>query len=84
VAGAFTLLTWMTGQPHWDALGSIAVGLLMGIIAIQLMRTNKRFLIGEAHDLPARPAACLMLAPVAAAVTSTPRHVGSALMRMLL
>ena len=27
-------------------MGSIAVGLLMGMIALQLMRTNKRFLIG--------------------------------------
>lgn len=45
-AGGFTLLTYFTGQPHWDAMGSIAVGLLMGVIALQLMRTNKRFLIG--------------------------------------
>jgi hypothetical protein len=45
-AGGFTLLTWITGQQHWDALGSIAVGVLMGGIALQLMRTNKRFLIG--------------------------------------
>lgn len=46
LAGAFTSLTWITGQAHWDALGSIAVGVLMGCIAVQLMRTNKRFLIG--------------------------------------
>ena len=30
----------------WDAMGSIAVGLLMGAIALQLMKSNKRFLIG--------------------------------------
>lgn len=47
LAGFFTALTWWTGQPHWDALGSIGVGLLMGAIALQLMRTNKRFLIGK-------------------------------------
>lgn len=47
LAGFFTALTWWTGQPYWDALGSIGVGLLMGAIALQLMRTNKRFLIGE-------------------------------------
>ncbi|KAL4421651.1 hypothetical protein ABPG75_010942 [Micractinium tetrahymenae] len=47
LAGFFTALTWWTGQPQWDALGSIAVGVLMGGIALQLMRTNKRFLIGK-------------------------------------
>lgn len=55
LAGAFTALTYATGQPHWDALGSIAVGVLMGAIAVQLMRTNKRFLIGGWP--PGRPAA---------------------------
>jgi hypothetical protein len=45
-AGGFTWLTYATGQPYWDSIGSIAVGLLMGVIALQLMRTNKRFLIG--------------------------------------
>ncbi|KAI3429711.1 hypothetical protein D9Q98_005796 [Chlorella vulgaris] len=50
LAGGFTLLTWITGQQHWDALGSIAVGVLMGGIALQLMRTNKRFLIGQAME----------------------------------
>ena len=45
-AGGFTWLTYATGQPCWDSIGSIAVGLLMGVIALQLMRTNKRFLIG--------------------------------------
>ncbi|EFN60121.1 hypothetical protein CHLNCDRAFT_18700 [Chlorella variabilis] len=50
LAGGFTLLTYFTGQPHWDAMGSIAVGLLMGVIALQLMRTNKRFLIGQAME----------------------------------
>ncbi|KAL4450203.1 hypothetical protein ABPG77_010872 [Micractinium sp. CCAP 211/92] len=50
LAGFFTALTWWTGQSHWDALGSIGVGLLMGAIALQLMRTNKRFLIGQAME----------------------------------
>ena len=35
-----------TGHPAWDALGSISVGVLMGAIALQLMKSNKRFLIG--------------------------------------
>lgn len=50
IAMGFTALTWVTGQPHWDAMGSIAVGLLMGVIALQLMRTNKKFLIGQAME----------------------------------
>lgn len=34
------------GHPAWDAWGSISVGVLMGAIALQLMKSNKRFLIG--------------------------------------
>jgi hypothetical protein len=46
IAGISSYLTWMTGQPVYDAVGSIAVGVLMGAIATLLIRNNKRFLIG--------------------------------------
>lgn len=47
IAGLFTSLTWITGNPVYDAIGSMAVGALMGGIAMMLIRNNKQFLIGR-------------------------------------
>eukprot|EP00887_Chlorella_sp_A99_P004011 scaffold11.g4011.t1 len=50
IAGLATWASWVTGHAAYDALGACAVGCLMGGIAIYLIRTNKRFLLGQAMD----------------------------------
>jgi cation diffusion facilitator family transporter len=41
------LLAWITGNDRFDAAGSIAIGLLLGVIAFVLATEMKSFLIGE-------------------------------------
>lgn len=43
------LSSW-TKDPIWDALASIVIGLLLGFVAVTLVRMNQRFLIGSAVD----------------------------------
>ncbi len=42
------LLSEITGNPRWDAAGSIAIGALLVVIAFVLARETKPMLIGEA------------------------------------
>jgi cation diffusion facilitator family transporter len=45
------LLHQLTGDAVYDAIGSILVGILLGIVAIVLMDRNRRFVVGqEASD----------------------------------
>lgn len=40
----------ITGDSMWDGIASISIGLLLGFVAVFLVRLNQRFLIGQAVD----------------------------------
>lgn len=50
IAAGGLALHQATRQPVWDALGSILVGLLLGWVAIYLLRRNMAFLVGQVAD----------------------------------
>ena len=48
LATGFVLLSWATGNPLWDAIGSIVVGAVLVIVAVLLASEIKSLIIGEA------------------------------------
>ena len=47
IALAGTAVTQATGNPRYDGIASIAIGLLLAVVALFLARENKKLLIGE-------------------------------------
>jgi zinc transporter 9 len=45
VAFLSILLSYLTGQVFWDAVGSIVIGLLLGVAAVMLIAKNRNYLI---------------------------------------
>jgi cation diffusion facilitator family transporter len=71
LAGGGLALHQVTGSPVPDAVGSILVGLLLGVVAIVLINRNRRFLVGQEADPRVRAAVveALMRSPEVARVT---------------
>lgn len=45
-------LSTLTGDPIWDAVGTICIGILLGVIAVILIVETKSLLIGEGASAP--------------------------------
>ncbi|MEO7248144.1 MAG: cation diffusion facilitator family transporter [Novosphingobium sp.] len=50
LAGAGLALSLITGNPFWDGLASVLIGLVLGALALLLLKEAKSLLIGEAAD----------------------------------
>jgi len=50
VAAVGVFLHQVTGNAVFDAIGSIVVGLLLGVVAILLINQNRRFITGQESD----------------------------------
>ncbi len=55
IAALCISLAWITGDPAWDARGSILVGSLLVVVAVLLGHEIKSLLIGEAPSNDLRP-----------------------------
>lgn len=78
IAFAGVLAHQLTGSPIPDAIGSIAVGLLLGVVAVILIDRNRRFLAGEEASPQLRSAGldALLTLPEVSRVTLRMEYLG--------
>lgn len=71
IAAAGLGLHEVTGSSVPDAVGSILIGLLLGVVAVVLINRNRRYLVGQEAEPEVRAAAirALLAAPEVARVT---------------
>lgn len=72
-------LAEVTGNPRWDAVGTLSIGVLLGVIAIVLAIEMKSLLIGEAaepEDVEAIRGAIASTAGIARLVYFRTEHIG--------
>jgi cation diffusion facilitator family transporter len=71
IAAAGLGLHQITGSPTPDAIGSILVGVLLGVVAVVLINRNRRFLVGQEADPRVRASVvqALLALPEVARVT---------------
>eukprot|EP01119_Soliformovum_irregulare_P004268 TRINITY_DN15266_c0_g1_i1.p1 TRINITY_DN15266_c0_g1~~TRINITY_DN15266_c0_g1_i1.p1 ORF type:complete len:437 (+),score=98.12 TRINITY_DN15266_c0_g1_i1:37-1347(+) len=48
IAASCVALTYFTGDPIYDSIGTILVGILLGMVAVMLVQKNKAALLGRA------------------------------------
>ncbi|KAI9913144.1 hypothetical protein PsorP6_005740 [Peronosclerospora sorghi] len=50
MAGCGIGASFITGNPLWDSLASISIGVLLGGVAISLIRMNQKYLLGQSVE----------------------------------
>lgn len=75
IAFAGILLHQLTGSPVPDAVGSILVGILLAVVAVVLIRQNRRFLVGVSVDPGVRSAVLQRLLASSAIAQVTYLHI---------
>lgn len=51
LAAAGLAISLITGNPFWDGLASVLIGIVLGVLAVLLLYEAKGLLIGESADL---------------------------------